>query len=178
MGFFTSNKDHIYSFFEKSTIERKFLNIHKISKNINIEFISRGEDEYNENVHILRYNYIIKNKETCFTIRKVTIFTEESFETRYNSFDNYLMTGEYYEGKLNKGGQNYIGLTKYKINNYPYIILEIESFISDKKNHKNNIKLIEYLTLDNLTNSWRNEVERDFHIISDRIIDETLKHIK
>ncbi|MDA8559535.1 hypothetical protein N9K62_01220 [Candidatus Pelagibacter bacterium] len=177
MGFFTSNKDHLFSFFEQSTVEKKFLNIHRVSKNRNIEFISREESKYDTS-HILRYNFIIKNKETCFTISKETTFSEESFENKYNSLASYMMTGVHFEGKLNNDDKNYIGLPKNKINKYPYIILKIESFVRDNKNYKNSIKKKEYLTLDNLPNSWRREVERDFHIISDKIIEDTLKNIK
>ena len=44
MGFFKS-KDHLFAYFEKQTIERKFLNILKTTKVKNIEFISISTDE-------------------------------------------------------------------------------------------------------------------------------------
>ena len=177
MGFFTSNKDHKLAYFEKSSIEKKFLNLHLFSKNKTIEFISRDESEVNTS-DILRYYYLIKKKKICFTICKATTFNDEDFESKYNSFGSYLRTGEYYEGKLNNDKDSYIGLPKHKVEKYPYIILEFESTIMDYKTNKSHLKLNEYLTLDNLANGWRKEVERDFNIISDKIIKETLKYIK
>ena len=65
-----------------------------------------------------------------------------------------------------------------RLKNILTLYWNLNSTIMDYKTNKSHLKLNEYLTLDNLANGWRKEVERDFNIISDKIIKETLKCIK
>lgn len=181
MGLFFKSDKHLFSYFEKSSIEKKFLNILKLVKSKNIEFLSRYENDensnYSINYHTLRYDYLILRKKVIFTATKVIIFSQKQFENRYNSFASYLMLGKYYEGKLNKGGDSFIGLPEPISDNFPYTILELESLIINKKNYKKNVRLREYLILLNRKNSWRKEVEKGFNKISDKVIKETFDHL-
>jgi len=184
MGLFKSDK-HLFAYFEKYSIERKFLNIFKIVKDKNIEFISREEfrndDRYQTNYDSINYNFLINNKDVRFGIQKLILTNIDEFNKRYDSFGDYLYTGVNYQGKLNKGGNSFIGLPKVNSDYFPYTILEIGSFVQEK-NTKSKTKLIykneEYLILQNLMNGWRKEVERDFNIVSDIIIKETVKKTK
>lgn len=182
MGLFSNSNEHLFAYFEKSSIEKKFLNIFRFAKSKDIEFLSRYEDDdsnrYHNNFHTLAYDFLIFKKKVTFTARKVTIFSREKFEDRYNSFGSYLSTGKYYEGKLNKGDSSFIGLPQPDDDFFPYTILELESMFIDKKNKKKNFEKREYLNLINLANGWRKEVESGFHRLSDTIIKETIKHLK
>jgi len=186
MGFFESD-DHLFAYYEKSTIEKKYLNIFKIAGTKNVEFISR--DEYSNytryhtqtNSDSINYNFLINSKNVTFVIQKVIIASNEHFEKRYNNFASYLFTGKHYGGKIGKGGHSYIGLPDVNPDWFPYTILEISSGVT-KKNKKAETKKIydsqEYLQFLNLRSSWHKDVERDFHIISDKIIKETIKKTK
>jgi hypothetical protein len=182
MSLFSKPNEHLFAGFEKSLIEKKFLNIFKLIKSKDIEFLSRYENDeknnYHTSNHTLAYDFLIYKKKVTFTGRKITILSLENFEDRYNNFASYLFSGKYYLGKQSKGNNSFIGIPKLISDDFPYTILEIESLILDKKNYKKNIQLREYLSLFNLANSWRKEVESGFNIISNKIIKETLNKIK
>ena len=76
MGFFKS-KDHLFAYFEKQTIERKFLNILKTTKVKNIEFIRKDEYDNNEryqtNYHSIDFNFAINKKDVRFKCQKINI---------------------------------------------------------------------------------------------------------
>ena len=178
MALFSKSTDHLFAYFEKSSIEKKFLNIFKLVKAKDIEFLSRYENDDND-FHTLSYDFLIFKKKVTFTARKVTIYSIEKFEDRYNSFSNYLASGKYYEGKLNKGGNSFVGLPEPISDHFPYTILELDSQFVGKKNKekKNFLRETEYLILTNLANGWRKEVEKGFNEISDKIIKGTLKQL-
>lgn len=178
MGLFFKSNEHLFTWFEKSSIEKKFLNIFKLVKPKYIEFLSRYENE-DKDFHTLAYDFLILKKKVTFTARKITIYSMKSFQDRYNSFGNYLMSGKYYEGKLVKGGDSFVGLPEARSDYFPYTLLELDShFVGKKNREKNNfLRDIEYLQLHNLNNGWRKEVEKGFNEISDKVIKETLKQL-
>ena len=182
MGFFKS-KDHLFAYFEKQTIERKFLNILKTTKVKNIEFIRKDEYDNNEryqtNYHSIDFNFAINKKDVRFKCQKINIKNIEDFNKRYHSWGVDVYS-DHNKKKINKGGDNYIGLPDVDsgLNHLPHIILEINARIFTKESSELIYESEEYMSFLNLGSDWYKDVERDFNKISDKIIRETLKNIK
>ena len=65
MSLFSKPNEHLFAGFEKSLIEKKFLNIFKLIKSKDIEFLSRYENDeknnYHTSNHTLAYDFLIYN---------------------------------------------------------------------------------------------------------------------
>ena len=181
MGFFKS-EDHLFAYFEKYTIERKFINILRTLKVKSIEFISKDESDNNEryqtNHHSINFNFLINKKNVRFKCQKTTLKTLEEFNKRYHSIGG-CFESDHNKKKITKGGDSSIGLPDANSypNFFPYSVLEISFTVLTKKSFELIYESVEYMSLSNLRNSWRKEVERDFNKISDKIIKETIKNL-
>ena len=172
MGFLNSD-DQLFLSFENRRVNKKFLNIHKLVKTKDIEFVSIEESEYT--THSINYNYLINNKAVCFTVRKVNLKNNQEVQERY--FNTIGLSKEQINlilSKVNKGGDSFIGLPKVDFGKCK--MLEIDSFI---RNNKKDIKIdTEYMMLLSLKNNdWDKHLIRDFDIISDKVIKKTLQEI-
>ena len=172
MGFFNSD-DHLFSSFETRRINKKFLNIHKLVKKNDTEFINIEESEYM--THSINYNYLIDNKAVRFTVRKVNLKNKQEVQERY--FNTIGLSKEQINlilSKVNKGGDSFIGLPKVDFGKCK--MLEIDSFIrNNKKDMKTDTEYMMLLTLKK--NDWDKHLIRDFDIISDKVIKKTLQEI-
>tara|TARA_B100001093_G_C26541087_1_gene890282 strand:- start:49 stop:564 length:516 start_codon:yes stop_codon:yes gene_type:complete len=171
MGIFSSD-EQLFLSFEIRRINRKFLNIHKSLKTKNIEFDTIEESK--SDTHSINYNYLIDNKDVCFTLRKVDLKNNQEVQERY--FNTIGLSNEEVKlilSKVNKGGDSFVGLPK--VDSEKCKMLEINSSIRNKEKE---ISIdTEYMMLLSLNNDWDKYSIRDFDIIADRIIKKTLKEI-
>jgi len=170
MGFFKSD-DHLFAFYEKNTIDRKFINILRTAKVKSIEFKDLEEhvntNRYGQDYHSLDYNFLINKQEVRFCCDKRTIKSLEDFNKRYSVVERNKKTKR-------KGDLDYLGLpdaNKDPENWFPYTILEV-SYINIVKDLE---PTVEYVMLLNLNSSWRKEVESAFNKASDKIIKQAIK---
>jgi hypothetical protein len=167
MGFFKSD-DHLFAFYEKTTIDRKFINILRTAKVKSIEFKDLSENvdtnRYGQDYHSLDYNFLINKQEVRFCCDKRTIKSLEDFNKRYSVVERNKKTKR-------KGDLAFLGLPDVIEDHFPYTILEV-SYINIAKEFE---KTVEYVSFLNLKNSWRKEVERAFNKASDKIIKQAIK---
>lgn len=167
MGFFKSD-DHLFAFYEKTTIDRKFINILRTAKVKSIEFKHLSENvdtnRYGQDNHSLDYNFLINKQEVRFCCDKRTIKSLEDFNKRYSVVERNKKTKR-------KGDLAFLGLPDVIEDYFPYTILEV-SYINIAKEFE---KTVEYVSFLNLKNSWRKEVERAFNKASDKIIKQAIK---
>ena len=165
MGFFKSD-DHLFAFYEKKTIDRKFINILRTAKVKSIEFIDQYEEvntnRYDEDNHSLEYVFLINKQEVRFECIKRTIKSYEHFRERYSEVFNNVPSS----------AKNLIDINSNW--SFPHTTLEV-SYINIVKDLE---RTIEYMTFSNLKNSWHKEVESAFNKASDKIIKQAIKNSK
>jgi len=170
MGFFKSD-DHLFAFYEKNTIDRKFINILRTVKVKSIEFINQYEgvntNRYGEDNQSLNYDFLINKQEVRFCCDKRIIKSLEDFNDRYNEVVRNKKTKR-------KGDPDFLGLpdpNNAPDNWFPYTILEVSywNIVKDSE------ATVEYVYFFNLKNSWRKEVESAFNKASDKIIKQAIK---
>ncbi|MDA7801790.1 hypothetical protein N8950_03470 [Candidatus Pelagibacter sp.] len=170
MGFFKSD-DHLFAFYEKNTIDRKFTNILRTVKVKSIEFINQYEgvntNRYGEDNQSLNYDFLINKQEVRFCCDKRIIKSLEDFNDRYNEVVRNKKTKR-------KGDPDFLGLpdpNNAPDNWFPYTILEVSywNIVKDLE------PTVEYVYFFNLKNSWRKEVESAFNKASDKIIKQAIK---
>ena len=165
------SKIYLLEHFEKYRIDRKFLNIQKINKNIEFESIS--DSQYIN--HNITYHYKLNKKKINFTVCKIVLKTKEEIHKRYFDFSAALFVGEETLRKKIRKKNSCIGLPN--IDDDTAEILEIEALIIDKSSTIRVGK--EYLNIMSLRKSnWDKEIIEDFEIVSDKIIKKTLDKLK
>lgn len=178
MGFFTTNKNQKFNFFEEYIIDRAFLNLQNYFKNFIFDQRSKTKIHVGNPGEHLEYDFFINKRRVRFRCTKKIIKNFKLYKDYFESFN----------AKITEKG--YIGLPRVSDKMtadalFPLGILELNSvaLIKEIYQGRSRERFIDtsseyFLWLDYKENlDWEDELKKDFNYIADKLILETAKNL-